>query len=63
AKQKNLTGIIMMHALLKAEYLIARGVREDAIDTLKDALLDEYSDTARTLYERVRNKLVELQTL
>ncbi|MHA2193272.1 MAG: hypothetical protein ACXAAR_07570, partial [Candidatus Thorarchaeota archaeon] len=37
AREKNLPGIIMIHALLKADYLLARGLKEEAIDTLRDA--------------------------
>ncbi|NHJ12749.1 MAG: hypothetical protein EAX95_03695 [Candidatus Thorarchaeota archaeon] len=61
AREKNLPGIIMLHALLKAEYLVAQGLKEAAIDTLREANLDEYSDTTRTLYQRVVRRLEKLQ--
>ncbi|MHA2042618.1 MAG: hypothetical protein ACW975_12235 [Candidatus Thorarchaeota archaeon] len=61
AKGKSLPGIIMLHALLKSDYLIDRGLKEEAYDILKDALMEEHSDTAKTLYDRILNKLEELQ--
>ncbi|MFX1367871.1 MAG: hypothetical protein ACFFAY_04660 [Promethearchaeota archaeon] len=61
AKEKQLPGIIMQHALLKAEYLMSQEQNEEAIKILQDALLDEHSDTTRTLYERIQKKLEELQ--
>jgi hypothetical protein len=63
AREKNLPGIIMLHALLKAEYFLAQNLKEEAVGALSEALIEEYSDTAMTLYKRVRSKLEELQTL
>ncbi|MHA1904210.1 MAG: hypothetical protein ACXADL_08115 [Candidatus Thorarchaeota archaeon] len=60
AREKKLPGIIMLHALLKTEYLLAQDLRKEAVDTLKDALMEEHSETAITLYQRVQNKLKEL---
>ncbi|MHA1935854.1 MAG: hypothetical protein ACW97A_11275, partial [Candidatus Thorarchaeota archaeon] len=63
AREKNLPGIIMLHALLKAEYFLAQNLKEEAVGALSEALIEEHSDTAMTLYKRVRSKLEELQTL
>ncbi|MFX1367785.1 MAG: tetratricopeptide repeat protein, partial [Promethearchaeota archaeon] len=61
AREKNLPGIFMLHALLKADYLIARGLRSEAIETLSEAVLDEHSDTSNTLYQRIVNKIEDLE--
>lgn len=63
ARDMNLTGIIMMHALLKSEYLLSQGLKQPAIDVLEEALIDDFSDTTKTLYNRIQEKLKELQTL
>lgn len=63
AREKGLHGIIMMHSLLKSEYLLARGLKDEAIDILKDSLGEEFSDTTRTLYERIQEKLIKLHTI
>jgi tetratricopeptide (TPR) repeat protein len=62
ARERELPGIIMMHALLKTDYLLSQGLRDDAIDILKGSLKEEFSDITETLYNRVRNKLIQLQT-
>ena len=63
AREKNLPGIIMMHTLLKSEYLVSRGFTEEAINVLKDAPVEECAVTSRTLYERIQSKLRELENL
>jgi tetratricopeptide (TPR) repeat protein len=63
AREKGLPGILMMHALLKTEYLLSRGQTEYAIEILSNSLNKEYSDTAKTLYDRVEAKLRDLQNL
>lgn len=61
ALERNLPGIQMMHALLKSEYLLSRGLTDYAIEILSNSLDEEYSDTTKTLYNRVEAKLGELQ--
>ena len=61
-REKNLPGINMLHALLKSEYLLAQDFTEPAIDILKAALIEEFSDTTKTLYDRILEELVELQS-
>ena len=59
-RQKGLYCIIMMHALLKSEFLLSRGLKDEAIDILKESLIEEYSDTTRTLYEKIQEKLIKI---
>jgi tetratricopeptide (TPR) repeat protein len=61
ARDLNLPGIIMMHALLKSDYLLSQGLKQPAIDVLEEALIDDFSDTTKTLYSRIQEKLEELQ--
>lgn len=61
AREKELPGILMMHALLKTDYLLSRGLSEYAIELLSNSLNKDYSDTAKTLYDRVEAKLRDLQ--
>ncbi|MFW9976326.1 MAG: hypothetical protein ACFFDQ_13725 [Candidatus Thorarchaeota archaeon] len=63
AREKGLPGILMIHALLKSEYLLSQGLVQQAIDVLKESLVEELSDTTKTLYDRIQEKLVELQTM
>ncbi|MFX1481835.1 MAG: tetratricopeptide repeat protein [Promethearchaeota archaeon] len=63
AREKDLPGILMLHALLKSDYLIARGLRKEAIEILSESLNEEFSDTTKTLYERVKEKIIRLQTV
>jgi hypothetical protein len=52
----------MLHALLKAEYLIALERRDEALSILAESLLNDFSDTSGTLYNRIQTRINELQS-
>jgi tetratricopeptide (TPR) repeat protein len=62
ARENNYPGIMMQHALLKAEYQEMIGETEAAKLTLKDALSFTDSLGVRTLRQRILDKLNELET-
>jgi hypothetical protein len=61
AHEKNFKGIMMEHALLKAEYQTLIDEHEAAKQTLSDALEITDSLTVKTLRKRIENKLKELE--
>jgi tetratricopeptide (TPR) repeat protein len=61
AREKNLPGILMLHALLKADFLSIQGLRESAVTTLEEALKIDDSPSLKTLIERIQTKLSELE--
>jgi tetratricopeptide (TPR) repeat protein len=63
AHEKNYLGIMMEHALLKAEYQVKIGEYEAAKQTLTDALEITDSVTVKTLRKRITDKLKELNRI
>ncbi|MGY5859364.1 MAG: hypothetical protein RTU63_08335 [Candidatus Thorarchaeota archaeon] len=61
AEEKKLPGILMIHALLKAESLATQGHTESALSILEKALSLEESPSLRTLIERIQAKMSELK--
>ena len=62
AVDRNLPGIRMLHAILKAEYLASQGLVDSAISTLKDALQTHDSQSVMTLRERIQSQLASLES-
>ena len=62
AREKNYPGIMMLHALLKAEYQEMIGETEAAQLTLQDALTFTDSPGVKTLRERIMERLKDLET-
>jgi tetratricopeptide (TPR) repeat protein len=62
ARENEFPGVMMQHALLKAEYQEQIGETEAAILTLQDALTFSDSPGVKTLRERILKRLDELET-
>lgn len=62
ARENNYPGIMMQHALLKAEYQNQIGETEAAILTLQDALTFTDSLGVKTLRNRIQERLQDLET-
>ncbi|MFW9847385.1 MAG: tetratricopeptide repeat protein [Candidatus Thorarchaeota archaeon] len=62
AREKNYPGIMMQHALLKADYQEMNGEMEAARLTLQDALTFTDSLGVKTLRKRIQERLQELET-
>ncbi len=62
AVERNLPGIQMLHAILKAEYLASHGLVDSAANTLKDALQTNDSQSVITLRERIQSQLTFLES-
>ncbi len=62
AREKNLPGILIQHALLKAQFQEKLGQKEAARDTLMDALDISDSPGVRTLRNMVMERVSELDT-
>jgi hypothetical protein len=62
ALERNLNGLIMLHAILKAEHLEIQGRTDSAMKTLKDALLIHDSPSVRTLRERIESRIAFLES-
>ena len=60
AREKKLTGILMQHSILKAEYRVAQDRLDDAKAILMDALNADDSPGVRTLRNRIEERLGEL---
>ena len=63
AREKKLSGIMMQHSLLKAEYRIAQDRIDDACAILKDALEREDSPGVRTLRSRIQEKIKKISQM
>ena len=63
AKEKKLPGILMIHALLKAESLSTQGLTTSALSILEEALSIGNSPSLRTLTERIHTKITELKMI
>jgi hypothetical protein len=61
ARENEFPGVMMQHALLKAEYQEMIGETEAAQLTLQDALTFTDSPGVKTLRERILKKLDELE--